>query len=243
MGPRATGSDKPGSDKPGPGGPGSKAPGSAVPGSKTYAQYCPAALALDLVGDRWSLLIVRELGIRPARYSDLLRSLPGIATNLLAARLATLSAAGVVSSDPGGGGRYTLTDWGRELFAIVLDLGRWGSRLLLAGRGDRVFQGHYLVTLVLGLFGTVPRSARSPRVSLLLAVDDEPVRVELGPDGVEAFVDQSRRPADVTVEADLDTVLGVLVGAIPPAAPLVIQRRLGRWTAAVKRPGTPPPPR
>ena len=97
---------------------------------RSYDQYCPAALALDLVGDRWTLLIVRELGIAAARYGDLHRALSGIATNLLADRLRTLAAADVIHND---GTSYHLTAWGEELFEIVARIGRWGSRLCSTG--------------------------------------------------------------------------------------------------------------
>lgn len=78
-----------------------------------YGQYCGCARALDVVGDRWTLLIVRELLVRPARFSELLDGLPGIATNLLSNRLKALQAEGVVEqrlADPGV--VYALTRWG-----------------------------------------------------------------------------------------------------------------------------------
>ena len=87
---------------------------------RSYGQYCAVAKALDVVGDRWSLLIVRELLLREAcRYTDLLEGLPGIATNLLADRLRELESAGVVCREgappPIAATLFRLTDRGREL--------------------------------------------------------------------------------------------------------------------------------
>ena len=66
---------------------------------RQYGQFCPLAKALDVVGDRWTLLIVRELSVRPCRYTDLRDGLPGIATNLLADRLKSLEAAGIITAE------------------------------------------------------------------------------------------------------------------------------------------------
>lgn len=78
---------------------------------RSYGQYCSLARSLDVIGDRWTLLIVRELWLRPCRYNDLSDSLPGIATNLLTDRLRKLEAAGVVERPAGG--LYALTPGGR----------------------------------------------------------------------------------------------------------------------------------
>ena len=90
---------------------------------RSYDQYCALAKALDVVGDRWTLLVVRELLVRPCRYSELQDGLTGIATNLLAERLRQLESAGVIGRN--GDGRYELTDRGRRLGAAVHELVRW----------------------------------------------------------------------------------------------------------------------
>jgi DNA-binding HxlR family transcriptional regulator len=101
---------------------------------KSYCQYCPVAHALDLVGERWSLLIVRELLKTPSRYTDLAAALPGIGTNILAARLRDLEAAGLVEKKklppPTPATIYELTDYGRSLQSVVAELARWGARSL-----------------------------------------------------------------------------------------------------------------
>lgn len=97
---------------------------------RTYNQYCGLAAALDVLGERWTLLIVRELLIRPRRYRDLLADLPGIGTNLLAERLKFLVDEGIVRQRALGGGSkrqaYEITEKGEELRPIVLGLARWG---------------------------------------------------------------------------------------------------------------------
>jgi DNA-binding HxlR family transcriptional regulator len=100
--------------------------------SKRYDQYCPVAHALGLVGERWSLLIVRELLHGPKRYTDLASSLPGIGTNILAARLKELEGCGLVSKHrlepPAASMVYELTPYGHELKSVMRSLALWGLR-------------------------------------------------------------------------------------------------------------------
>ena len=101
---------------------------------KHYEQYCPVAHALDLVGDRWALLVVRELMHGPKRYTDLVEHLPGIGTNILAARLRDLEAAGVVGKrtlpPPAASRVYELTEYGQALRPALRELAVWGARSL-----------------------------------------------------------------------------------------------------------------
>ncbi len=101
---------------------------------KTYSQYCPVAHALDLVGERWSLLIVRELMLGQRRYTDLAEALPRIGSNILAARLRDLEQAGLVHKTrlppPAAANVYELTPYGRELDDVLGSLARWGARSL-----------------------------------------------------------------------------------------------------------------
>jgi DNA-binding HxlR family transcriptional regulator len=102
--------------------------------TKRYDQYCPVAHALDLVGERWALLVVRELMHGPKRYTDLAESLPGIGTNILAGRLRDLEACGVVAKrtlpPPAASRVYELTDYGRALRPVMRELALWGARSL-----------------------------------------------------------------------------------------------------------------
>ena len=101
---------------------------------RSYGQYCGVARGLDLVGERWTLLIVRDLLIGPKRYKDLLDGLPGIGTNLLAARLRDMEERGLIRRTvlppPAGSTVYELTDLGQELEPVVMALGRFGARFL-----------------------------------------------------------------------------------------------------------------
>jgi DNA-binding HxlR family transcriptional regulator len=100
--------------------------------NRTYSDRCGIARALDAVGDRWALLVVRELLLGPKRFTDLRAGLPRVSPDVLAQRLRELEEHGVVRRDhlppPAASRVYELTDRGRELKAVVLALGRWGSR-------------------------------------------------------------------------------------------------------------------
>jgi DNA-binding HxlR family transcriptional regulator len=102
--------------------------------SKRYDQYCPIAHALDLVGERWALLIVRELLFGPQRYTDLAAKLPGCGTNILAGRLKDLEAGGIVAKrrlpPPAASQVYELTAYGLALKPVIRELAVWGIRSL-----------------------------------------------------------------------------------------------------------------
>src|SRR5215204_4849432 len=99
---------------------------------RTYCDGCAAAHALDLIGERWALLVVRELLLGPKRFTDLRTGLPGVSPNVLAQRLRELERAGVVRRrklpPPAASRVYELTDWGSELEPVIIQLGRWGAR-------------------------------------------------------------------------------------------------------------------
>ena len=114
--------------------------------ARNYHQYCPMAHALDMVGDRWELLIVRELMQGPKRYTDLADGLPGIGTNILAARLRDLEANGVIAKrtlpPPAASRVYELTSYGCELKPVMRELALWGARSLGPPKpGDELFPG------------------------------------------------------------------------------------------------------
>jgi DNA-binding HxlR family transcriptional regulator len=102
--------------------------------ARPYIQYCPVAHSLELVGERWSLLIVRDLLKGPKRYSDLIAGLPGLGTNILAARLKELEEGEVIRKrklpPPANCNVYELTEYGAELEEVIQALGRWGFRSL-----------------------------------------------------------------------------------------------------------------
>ncbi len=109
---------------------------------KSYGQFCGFARALEIIGDRWAMMILRDLLVGPKRFSDLHGGLPKIPTNVLTARLKQLEAAGVVERRamprPPGGVAYELTQRGRELEDSVVAIGRWGAKLLDAPRAGEI---------------------------------------------------------------------------------------------------------
>jgi DNA-binding HxlR family transcriptional regulator len=116
------------------------------PPRRSYRQFCGLARALDVIGERWTLLLVRELLFGPRRYTDLLLTLPGLTTNLLAARLQQLEGDGVVARAPDG--RWALTLSGAALEPAVMELARWGGRFLdVPRRGERLDLGWGLLSL------------------------------------------------------------------------------------------------
>ncbi len=120
--------------------------------ARSYRQFCGIAKALDVVGERWTLLILRDLLLGPRRFSSLQAGLPGITPNLLTARLRALTDQGVIQRNaqppPAGGHAYELTPGGRELEPALLALGRWGWRFMAQpARGDRASLAWALIAL------------------------------------------------------------------------------------------------
>jgi DNA-binding HxlR family transcriptional regulator len=116
---------------------------------KHYGQFCSVARALDALGDRWALLIVRELLLGPKRYTDLLDGLPGVGTNVLAVRLRELEDARIIARQklppPAPATVYTVTDDGLALRPVIDELGRWGLRLMDAPKRDDALRSGWLV--------------------------------------------------------------------------------------------------
>lgn len=162
---------------------------------KRYDQYCPVAHALGLVGERWSLLVVRELIQGPKRYTDLVDGLPGIGTNILAARLKDLEAGGIIQKTklppPAASTVYELTQCGHDLRPVLHELARWGARTLGPPPAGALEPGWLRNALEITLSPVVTAG------SLAFRVGDEEATV----------VDGESRPgiaadADVLVETD-----------------------------------------
>lgn len=116
---------------------------------RAYGQYCGVSRALEMVGDRWTLLIVRDLLVSPKRYTDLRAGLPRIPTNILSDRLKELERSGVVRRRilprPEGSIVYELTEYGAELEDVVIELGRWGAQALAEPGEDEIVTPDSLV--------------------------------------------------------------------------------------------------
>ena len=197
---------------------------------KRYEQYCPMAHALDLVGDRWALLVIRELMHGPKRYTDLVDHLPGIGTNILAARLRDLERNGVVTRrtlpPPAASKVYELTDYGRELRPAMRELALWGARSLGPPTDkDELFEGWLANAMDIVLAPLAPSGRfefrAGPEIASLVdgevvdgPIDDPDVVVEGDPEGIYSlFVD--RCLDGVTIQGD-QALLDALLEAAPP---------------------------
>jgi DNA-binding HxlR family transcriptional regulator len=183
----------------------------------SYGQYCGLAKALDVIGDRWTLLIVRELlGRGPSRYTDLRAGLPGIATNLLASRLRDLEKSGIIRKEaappPIATSLFRLTPRGEALRPAILELGRWGVPLLAEAPESDVFLGHWLAWPVeLYLCDGEPDR---PPISIQLHVGDEPVVIETGDGEIRTRVGHVDRP-DAVLRGPRGLVVAALMGTLP----------------------------
>jgi DNA-binding HxlR family transcriptional regulator len=179
---------------------------------RTYGQYCAMAKGLDVIGDRWTLLIVRELLLSgPSRYSQLQNGLPGIASNLLADRLRDLETAGVVAR---ANGDVVLTERGRALEPVMRAIGRWGAPLLARATSADVFQSHWLA-LPLGELLTDHTPAKPPQ-TLELRTGDEPLTVVVGRGVVRIRPGRATEP-DAVMTGPGQHILPVLAGRVPLA--------------------------
>ena len=176
---------------------------------RTYDQYCGIAKALDVLGQRWTPLILRELLLGPRRYSELQRALPGITTNLLAARIQHLEAEGLVAGgrrQSDGRNAWSLTDLGEAARPALLALGAFGSRWMKEIGDDHVSGRWFVVSLQRRYRGG---AARSYEVGL--EIDGEPFRLRLLPDGLESWDGWPDEP-DLVVRGSVSQVVELIVG-------------------------------
>jgi DNA-binding HxlR family transcriptional regulator len=180
---------------------------------RSYDQFCGLARALDLVGDRWTLLIVRELLITDgARYTDLQYGLPGIATNLLAERLRHLEDNGLVAREaappPIATTLFRLTARGRELRPVLQALGMWGRPLMDEMPKGAAFRSHWLALPLESLL--TDHAPERPPVTIAVHTGDQPITVSV--DGeVRVHTGVSPGP-DASITASPDLVVGLLTG-------------------------------
>ena len=186
---------------------------------KSYEQYCGLAKALDVIGDRWILLIVRELMIGEARYSDLLKGLPGIATNLLATRLEHLEAAGVVMREvllpPVTATVYRLTPRGEALRPVIFALGKWAAPLMTAPRPGEAIRARWIaLPIEMYLEDATPKA--SP-IAIQVDGGDESIVIETRDGKVRARTGTVPDP-DVVLSGSPALALSVLMGKTSVAA-------------------------
>ncbi len=179
--------------------------------AKTYALLCPIARALDFVGDRWALLILRELHAGPARFSDLKAALPGLAANLLSTRLTDLARDGLITREGAGRGTgYALTDLGRATRPILLELALFGAQLPPTERpvtpGNR---RHVAVTLA----AAAERVAGDTSLRAEIVLDGEPFSFVVTKGAVVMEAGAMLAPP-LRYRTRYDTLLPVVAGAM-----------------------------
>ena len=182
---------------------------------RSYAQYCGLARALDVLGERWTLLAIRELLLGPKRFSDLLEGLPGIGPNVLSTRLRTLEGEGLVRKrrlpPPAASTVYELTDRGRALEPAVIELTRWGIGLMGApAEGDR-YRPAWLLTSLRAAFE--PDAATGLRRTYRLRVDNKVFTVRVDDGTLEVTQGETAEP-DVAIALDSATLLALSGGEL-----------------------------
>jgi len=182
-------------------------------GNRSYGEQCGVARSLDVIGERWALLIVRELLLGPKRFNDLLAGLPGASPNVITQRLRELTGHDVVRQrDLGPPARvrlYELTDWGRELEPVILHLGRWGDRAPLP---DGAQAG--LDSLLLAIQAAADPARVTGRYQLTVGADTFTIDGSSGP--VRIRRGNADRP-DATAATDPGTFRAVIFGQRPVA--------------------------
>jgi len=210
---------------------------------RPYGQHCALAKSLELVGDRWTLLVVRELLDGPRRYNDLLAALAPIATDMLAGRLRHLEQHGLVRrcrlDPPASGTVYELTDDGAALEEVVHAFARWGRHLLEQRRDGDTVQPAWLARAVRAYL----RPDRTgPAVTVRLVIPEGAVTLRIDRAGVTTLPDETgpdETGPDVTLTGDVDVLAAALdprrVPALVESGRLRVDgspaaaRRLAKW--------------
>ena len=172
--------------------------------ARSYRQFCPVAKALDVVGERWTLLLVRELLLGPRRFTDLLDVLPGLGTSLLAERLRQLEAAGLVHRErlppPAGATAYHLTEAGLGLGPVVGALAAFGARLLGTPAPDELVRPE--LGAMYAAASAEPGALAGPRQAYQLHVDDQVLHIRAGDGAARAHTGPAPEGADVVIRTD-----------------------------------------
>jgi DNA-binding HxlR family transcriptional regulator len=182
--------------------------------SRRYHQYCPVARALDVIGERWTLLIVRELRLGPRRFTDLAEGVPGIGTSVLTTRLKQLERDGLISRRtlpaPAGSVVYELTEDAVGLVAVLRAMANWGISLLGQPRSDDHIQGHWLV---LGLAVTAKPAPSLPDAVYELRIDDDTLHIQVHGGLLQPFQGPASNPA-ATITLSATTLAAIASGAL-----------------------------
>ena len=193
--------------------------------AKRIDQYCPVVHALSLVGERWSLLIVRELLRGPKRYTDIEHGLPGIPSNILASRLRDLEAGGVVEKrklpPPAASTVYELTEYGRGLEEPMNALARWGARSLGPPKPEDELYEDWGLNALRAVFN--PERAKGLTATLVLKIDDDAFTA-YARDGALETECGAAADADLVVETDKETFFFLCSRELEPIEALAAGR-------------------
>ncbi|HET7051807.1 MAG TPA: helix-turn-helix domain-containing protein [Solirubrobacteraceae bacterium] len=177
---------------------------------RSYGDPCGVARALDLVGERWALLVVRELLLGPKRFTDLRAGLPHLSADVLSQRLRELEQVGVVRRSklppPAGSRVYELTDWGKQLEPVVISLGRWGSRAPFPDT-DMPLGADALMIALKTVFDRSLVDGRNSLIEIVLGEDR--FRASVAGDNLDIVRGAAERP-DARIESDPATLAAVL---------------------------------
>jgi DNA-binding HxlR family transcriptional regulator len=183
---------------------------------RSYDEYCAIAKSLDVVGDRWTLLIVRELALRGAcRYTDVRNGLPGIASNLLAERLRELEHAGVIAREdappPIATTLFSLTPRGEQLRPVLEHLIRWGVPLMTEQKPNDAVRSHWLASALELMLGD--RQPDASPITIELQTGDHPIVIETRDGAVHTRLGAAESP-DATLAGPPKPILGLLLGLL-----------------------------
>ena len=181
---------------------------------RSYKQVCGLAAALDVIGERWTMLVVRDLALGPRRYGELLEGLPGIGEGLLAQRLRHLEHEDLVRrtfSPEVGAVVYELTDEGRELWGAMLPLTSWGLRRVTALDEDDDVRADWLAVALRARLD--PARSVGINEQYVLCVDEEPYTITAA-DGVVTVQRGEASEATVRISLDLDTFMAIGMGTL-----------------------------
>lgn len=184
--------------------------------NRSYDQFCALAFALDVIGERWTLLIVRELLPGPRRFKDLMDGLPDISTNLLSERLKSLEQQNIIRRralpPPAGSTVYELTPFGQDLEKAVLELGKWGSRLLPPSLEGLALPSLGATSLAIKAFFH-PEQARDIHETYELHLDDEVLYVHFDDGDIRVQQGQTEKP-DAMFYMTTQVFIGLFAGQL-----------------------------
>jgi len=186
--------------------------------NKTYNQYCSIAHALDSLGERWTLLVVRNLLMGPKRFSDLMRGLPGISTNILTDRLKSLEEDAIITTrylpPPAASTVYELTEDGTALSEVLTVLARWGSRTLGAPDTEQVIVSEGIEFMIHGVFlGATFAEPLTCTIHIADALYDHTCSVQVSSAG-SVLITSAAADANITIQTGLEALSELSSGQV-----------------------------